>query len=670
MKKHIGYRRLFVLLALITAFAVVCAGCGKSGGSAQPAESAPPATEAPDSPVTAEAPAVTDAGPSPAEISERAMQNFLDKIAAGDYVMTCEGFMKAVVCSEDLVIFDYEEAAPYSDFAVMSLDNEVFQCFLTEDGVRDVSFLREGRAIEAASLRLPNYWMEDEVSQGNIYNLFYNDTEDPLKFVSFDTAVKDQLRTLVGYGNVAINYMHEVYLTLDREDPTLARIQAVVDDDVVARYYFDDIDITVAFGGAQSDPRVDAWLQDPAYPAARTGWTDADIFVFNSVFLPGYGEEAVPFIPSASYAMRMNEDTFLTSDRIEIRDPHAVPEDVDAYIEILRQNGFQETVEDGVIWYRRLLREDTRCYASICVEYDDGMNVTAGKYYDFPRYEGLDQINGQLAANGYPALAGTDALTDLSAYDARFEQTESWLYFFDYRTVLYVTGRYADEDQLTAYLDDYADELKQQGFEPVFIDADEESGVDYYASADGSASFRVHLEDDGETVILLFKAEKYLTADEAAAILDAAGFPGIDRSAYSSGRDHKKFQQVMYGKEYASALTLTMRFETAEEGEAFLDGYVASLEDDGYLRVPPSDLGSNKTNGYTNEEQGTGVAFDFFPGENGGETFIYFDFRSGIDFDAEADESGGGAMPILGSSHEDAFTSILSGSAPQAYDGF
>ena len=67
------------------------------------------------------------------------------------------------------------------------------------------------------------------------------------------------------------------------------------------------------------------------------------------------------------------------------------------------------------------------------------------------------------------------------------------------------------------------------------------------------------------------------------------------------------------------------------------------------MRVPPSELGSNKTNGYTNEEKGLGAAFDFFPGEDDAGTYIYFDFRGGIDFEAgNAEESQSGNKPILG----------------------
>ena len=91
----------------------------------------------------------------------------------------------------------------------------------------------------------------------------------------------------------------------------------------------------------------------------------------------------------------------------------------------------------------------------------------------------------------------------------------------------------------------------------------------------------------------------------------------------------------MYGKTYKSATTMTMTFESSEKAEAFLDELVKALEAAGFLRTPPSDLGSNKTNGYTNEDTAMGVAFDLYPDEDTGEASIFFDFKSGIEFDTE-----------------------------------
>ena len=630
MKKQRLSMWLAAILILCMLFALM-SGCNQNGDTSadtgEPENTASEGTEETSS-------GDTESNPFP--ISETAMQNFLTKIGEGNYAMNASGYLKTTAHSKDLVYFDFADEGSYSDFAVMSVNGEVFQGRLTDDGVTDVAFIKEGTALDAAGRKLPNYWLSDALSKGNIYNLFYNDTVDPLKFVSYDENLKKTVLSYVGYGETALKSMHEVYLTLDQEDPTAAHLQALMDDDEVARIYWDDIDILITFGNTVSDSRADAWMQDPVYPEARTEWSEADIFIFNSVFLPGYGEAAVPFLPFASYALYINQDDFVFTDSVEIRDSHASEEDLDEYIAILTQNGFSAVTEDGRTCYRRLLREETRCYSSIYLEYDSGLNLTAEKYYEFPVYDGLDDINGVITANGYPALPATDDLTGFHATDTRDEQTESWLYFYDYKTVLYVNAHFTDHDKAAAYLESYAEELLRNGYTPSYADGDAESEIDLYESQDGSASFRYHFDDsDPETVTLLFKAEKCLSASEAQAILEREGFPKFDFSAYVTGRDHTRFEKVMYGKTYKSATTMTMTFESSEKAEAFLDELVKALEAAGFLRTPPSDLGSNKTNGYTNEATAMGVAFDLYPDEDTGEASIFFDFKSGIEFDTE-----------------------------------
>lgn len=630
MKKQSKIIPLIIVAALLAALLMLLGGCGSSDVQPPVPDEQQDSQEEP----TPEEPDKELSPAEKAEMSERAMQNFLDKVSTGNYVMESGGYLKTTAYSEDLVVFDYADDSAYTDFAVMSVKDEVFQGFFDKDGVEEVVFLTEGKAIDAARAKLPSNWLAEEISDGNIYNVFYNDTEDPLRFVSYDAGIQNQVRTFAGYGDVAMKYMHEVYLILDGEDPTVARIQAEVDDDEVARYYFDDIDVTITFGGAQEDARAGSWMKDPVYPEARTGWTESDIFIFNSVFLPGYGEQAVPFIPFASYALSIDEEQFVFDDRVYIRDPHATEADIESYADALVRSGFEKVTEDGAESYRRLLREETNCYSSISLEYDDGLNMTAEKYYDLPRYEGLADINGKVTENGYPALPETGDLTGFTALDRKDAETESWLYFFDYDAVLYVYAKYSDPDKVTAYLDGYAAKLADAGFRPVYVDGDEDGEIDFYRSEDGSGTFRYHFEDDGETVILLFKSEKCLTASEAQQIIADAGFPDIDLAAYLTGRDHAKFNKVMYGRDYDSAITFTMQFPSEKEGDAFLHQYVDALFEDGFLNVPASALGSNKTNGYINEDTGLGLAFDFAPGADGEDTFIYFDFRSGIDFES------------------------------------
>lgn len=581
------------------------------------------------------------------EISEKAMENFLNKLESGNYVMSAEGYLKSIVASEDMVYFDYEDNSAYKDLAVMSVNDEVFQGVLTDDSVTNVAFVKEGKALDAASKRLPNAWID--MADGNIFNLFYNNVEKPLEFVSNDTDLKNTVRAFAGYSQMAMNYMHEVNLILDAEDPTEVHIKAVVDDDEVARYYFDDIDITIVFGNAAPDSRVAAWMKTPTYPEGRTAWNEADLFVFNSVFFAGYGEKAVPFFPNASYALVVDGENFVKDDAVYIRDSHATKEDVENYYTVLEQNGFTKVTEDGKTYYRLLLRDEMKCYASISAEYNNGLDFTAKKWYEFPTYDGLAAINDVIAANNYPKLPETDVLTDFTAKDRKFEQIESWIYFYDYNTVLYVDAKYKSEEDAKAYLDSYAEGLMKDGYEPVYVDGGTEGEIDHYRSPDKTATYRYHFGDDGETVTILFKAEKPLSADEVQTIITGEGFPAIDKSAYDVGRDHTKFEKAMYGRTYKTALTIYMVFESSEAAEAFLNSYTATLEEQDFMRVPPSMLGSTKTVGYIHEEKGLGCAFDYVPNDNGEPAYVNFDFKSGIDFSKQEENTT--KEPILGSLH-------------------
>lgn len=656
---------LSLVLALLMVFSILCTGCGKQ--EPEPAPEPEPSGSTTPEPEPEPAPEPEN----PADISERAMDSFLAKIAAGGYVMEAQGFLRTDAYSDDLVVFDYADDDMYSDFAVWSTNNEVFQGLLENDGIRNISFLTEGTALETAEIKLPSHWLSSEVSDGNIYNVFYNDTEDPLKFVSYDDGVKDQIRSFAGYGQIALNYMHEVYLTFDQEDPTVAHVQCVVDDDEVARYYFDDIDIAITFGTAQPDARIDAWLKDPVYPEPRTEWVYGDYFMFNSVFLTGVDDPVIPFPASASYAMTLNEETFLTDDEITVRDPHATQEDTDAYIAQLREAGFEATETEDGVFFRCLLRDETKCYASVSVDYDAGMNIIARKYYEFPTFEGLDAVNAQVAPFGYPALPESDALVNHTAIDTRYEATESWLYFFDYDTVLYVYATYSDYEAAEEYLNAYSEELTKNSFDPVYIDGDEEAGIDYWQSQNNKANFRYHFEDDGETVILLFKVEKCLSADEANAILTKEGFPALDINTYDTGRDLRKFEKARNGIDLNASLSLSMVFPSSEEAEAYLDGYFASLEDAGFYRVPGSLVKSLKATGYINDEKGLGMAFDYYPSEDGPAS-CYFDFKSGLDFSEvqESNDGGDGLKPILGVKLDDKFAAVQSGNPNSVIDDF
>ncbi|MBR5341955.1 MAG: hypothetical protein IK151_08550 [Erysipelotrichaceae bacterium] len=552
--------------------------------------------------------------------SEKAMENFLRKIEEGNYTMNAKDYLKTTVYSRDQISFDYVEDI-YVDFVAMSVNNETFQAYIEDGKLKETTFLSEGQAIDAASNRLPNCWMDESFSEGNIWNLFYNIQEEPLKFVSYDDALKQSVLSFVGYGENTLRLMHEVYLVLDKEDPSSARIQAEMDEDMVARIFPEDVDIEIQFGNATSNELADAWMKAPVYPSARDKWNETDEFVFNSVFLPGYGLEAVPFPSFASYALSVDGENFVWEDAVRIRDSHASEKDMADYAAKLLTEGFSEeseTQEDGSVRtvYRKLLRDEFNCYSSIALDYDNGVNITARKYYDCPEYDTLEQINEVITKIGYPALEDSDNFLSYKGTDKANEMTESWLYFFTYDLGLYVDIDYKSSEETMAYLENYENMLVENGFKPV----SSEEETDYYESENGFYNFRYNMTDN-DTVTLLFKSEKYISTDEAEKLVKDAGFPAVDFKEPISCRDLKLFQKTQYGRDM-KFITVSQEFESAEAAEEFLSDYEEALNNAGFDRVNPENVGSLKAIAISNDDLTSYVGIDYYPEQ----ALINFDF--------------------------------------------
>ncbi|MBE6122197.1 MAG: hypothetical protein E7190_05745 [Erysipelotrichaceae bacterium] len=588
------------------------------------AETSPAGTDPTPTPVPSAEPEATR---SPAEISEAAMDNFVKKLDGGNYVIDHPDYLKITAVSPHQVIFDYTDEW-HDDLAFVSLNGETFGGTLSEEGFTDVQYLSTDSAISCAGSRLPNCWYE--MTGGNMWEIFYNNVNQPLEFQTNDDNVKMTLMNIVGYGYNALNLMHEVYMTLDAEDPSSVHFTSVVDDNPVARMYFDDIDLTLNFGDdAKGDPRVDEWLASPVYPETRTAWQEGDLFFLNSVFMPGYGERALPFPDFASYAMYIDEGVFSEYERIYLKDAHGTEKDVEHYIELLKADGFTETEETSddktVTVYRKPLREAYKCYAEAKPYYDNGFVLEAGPYYDNPAYDSLTGINDAITAFGFTELSENEHLTDWNATDTAAERSESWLYFFDYDLSMYAYVHYDDADAMQAYLDDYAKRLEAGGFSASWTNAGEgEKVLERYASADGQKSFRYDFNEDGETVMLTFRSEKGKTPEETEALITGAGFPEISLHTPMTVRDITRYHQMTRAFAGPLYLNVSQTFASEEEGSAFLDEYTARLEEAGYLPTNPMMVGSLKENAYYNEEKDSFAAFDFYPYEDHAD--IYFDF--------------------------------------------
>ena len=197
-------------------------------------------------------------------------------------------------------------------------------------------------------------------------------------------------------------------------------------------------------------------------------------------------------------------------------------------------------------------------------------------------------------------------MTDFSAIDSACEDTEGWLYFYEYDLYLHVIAKFADEEAVIAYFDAYIESL---GYTPVYEDG-EEAGATYYQSANGAKSFRYRF-NDAETVELLFKSDKYLTPGEMSKRLRAAGFPTPAFDNYDSCRDRVAYWKAQFGEDFTMFLAASFTFETVKEGEAFLDAYAEALTEAGFEEVSPEEIESGKPFAFLNREKGLEVAIQF-----------------------------------------------------------
>ena len=308
-----------------------------------------------------------------AEISEQAINALLTKVASGNYVIENEGLRKITVYSTDLVYF--EDLRNDAGFAVMSKDGEVFQGYL-EDTLEGIIYLTQGTAMDAAKSKTLNGL--SDLANGNIWDLVTNNPEKPLEFSSNVGAIKELVIYYAGYGPQTISLMHNVEIVLNNVNPTEVHIKAEFDSDDVAQIHPDPVDIKVTFGTAANNALAQAWLDNPVYPEAKTNWDDTDLFIFNSLLFSGSQESPIPFLPFASYALTNDESSFMEQDTIIIKEPHATQSNVETYIGLLYRAGYDDVVENGNTYYRKLLSEFYSRYVSIELETDNGLTITEG----------------------------------------------------------------------------------------------------------------------------------------------------------------------------------------------------------------------------------------------------------------------------------------------------
>ncbi len=551
--------------------------------------------------------------------AETAMDNFVRKLQAGNYVVDVEDYLRTTVVSPDQVYYVHNVSSYQDDFGFVTVNGETFHGILEEDSFTEIGFEGPDNAITVAARTLPNYWIE--LCNGNMWELFYNNVDNPLEFISNDDNVKITLLGLRGDSEMALQVMEEVHVLLDAEDPTTVRFTAELGSSGMIS--FDDLDLTLQFGTAASDPRIEKWAAKPTYPEVRSGWTFNDVVILDKLFHRDYGIVAVPFPSFASYALIFDKNVDQGNTEILIRDAHASENDVEDYKKTLLANGYEAVTSDdsSTTVYRKLLRDQYNAYAELYPYYDKGLALYGRMYYVIDQYEDRSQLNEFITQYGFTAFPDTDIFSSWATENRAKIRSEGWQYYFDYDVYMYLNLPYQDEDAARAYFENYGKLMAQDGFIDNY--SPNLDGNDYQDSS-GIREVKYDFRDDGIVRVELTK-EKSMTPDDAKALIVAHGMPEIDLHGDIKVKDVSRYY-------YETAtfqglhLNVYQPFESMQAAESFLDEYVSRIEELGYERTSPQEGGSVRSNLYLNQALLKRVGFDIY--QSGDGALVFFEFIS------------------------------------------
>ena len=580
--------------------------------------------------VSAEAPTTTDTQDETKETEEtqpdvkadpeKAMENFVAKLEAGDYVTVVKGRSRINVCDTTEIDWYYASEDKESK-TCFTLNGETFTAYLGEEGLEDLCYSTPKSALDISRSKLLNYWVD--LADGNMFDLFYNNVDDPLEFTSKDTEVKYSILSLMSYSDMALRFMHDVVVRLDAEDPETVTITAVIDDDVIGRRYYDDAEITVYFGAAEPDPLVAAWKSDPAFPLDPTGWERDNETAIGAMYVTvtDSGEEPLPFPAFASYTLTYDQEIFDRYNKLVFTDTHASESDVQSYIAQLEEAGFKPK-EDGQ-GYRKPIRAAYHAYSDVNAWYDNGLVLEANLEHDYLNYTGVAEINEAIAEFGFPGLSEADDMEDWIARDEAWGRSESWAYLFNYDIYLIARVWYEDEDALIKYIGEYGKKLEEAGFKAADgtshsdeeEDEEEAMAPTRYRDANQSRCFWYATNGAGMAQ-LVFSQQHCLTAEDVAKRTREAGFPEVNVSDVYFVKDVQPYYHIIAGFE-GLYLRMVFFFDSVDEANAYLVDYSDKLEAQGFEAIDSRSIGMNKDVCYVNKETLSIFGFDLFEDADG-----------------------------------------------------
>lgn len=546
-----------------------------------------------------------------ADFSEIAMTNFLREVDDGNYVISANGYLTVSVYQDCIAHYGFTGNAN-DNFVVMSVDGEAFYCEY-EDNAFDYNslmYVTKGTALQAADERLPSYFKN---ATGNVWDVFTNDSANPLKFISTHEKAIGLFKFYAGISNgVSAPVVTEVDMIFNSVNPSSVQLQATFETDPGSSVIST---VTITFGNAVAEEVALAWIgsEDRQMPEAPTDW-GSFLTIINTVFLPGYADIALPFPTFASYATSFEYDGEPMSDNgnIIIKDPKAGLLDYLQYASLLLENGFTITNPDEPVVriFRKLIREETKCYSYIALEFTDadGITVTCHKEYEFTTYDSLDDINAVLVDKGFKQFDGS-TLSNFEAKDVKNAQKEeiNSVFLHNYDLFLEVTCTYESQSDVENLLQSYTNSLIND-LSFVFVDGE----IDDWQlkNTNGEKSFRYAFL--GNNVLsMLFKSEAYITPSDTNTILAGDGFPTLNAEHIVSSKDVTNYYRLQHGKNWDKAMEVSISYDTGEACTADMQTFANAISEQQYAMDDQGKTGVVKSLVFYKESEGKVIGLDY-----------------------------------------------------------
>ena len=536
--------------------------------------------------------------PVPKTDSEKAMDNFLNKIKDGNYTITSDNLVSSFY-SRDLVMYDYDASIHEAkDQGFMSVDNETFQLSLANEHPLDyILFVDQGQAIDVVGTQSLNYLIN------NPWDYWTNsDPSKPFDYSSTSVQVKQSISQFVVLGEMAAMTISDMELVFDSVDVNSATLKATYCPSSPTEKI--PLNLAITFGDAKYNQDMANWTKDPNrnYPSdiGKTSWTNNMVSLFEGVLKTNDLKDYVPLMTSASYACVINSQLYSEEGIVEVRDYHGTAEDAKNYKNLLEDNNFYKVTVDGVETYRKFLRAKPdnpifQVFADLSVNSDDnGVTLRVNSTYNRQYLHSIDALNKLITPKSFPALPETDNIADFVMFNSPFEGQESWDYLYNFDLESLFVIQYKDLNVMKKYVSDYIGALTEVGFK----NTPSSPNIYHLIDQTSDRKFQYVFYDDG-TVHLVFANEAFLNPTKVTGEINEV-FPVISSDNIYYCRDNAMLQKIKRGQNWTHYYDLVYLFDSEADATTFYNSYLSSVASnpDYKKNTEQSDLTyDNTTNG-------------------------------------------------------------------------